>query len=98
MDDAAETKLLKCAAVFVPELGPLVPAIVRVLDTAGKLEAILQPAVLRLEAGEHALLELAAAAPEINDLLPEMSAAFAVLAKVRAIAAKYEAALEQAAS
>lgn len=93
MDTASEIRLLKCAAVFVPEIGPLVPAIIKALDTASKVETALGPAMARIEQGQPAILELGEAAPAINDLLPDITAAAATLAKVRAVAAKCEAAV-----
>ena len=78
----------------MPELDPLVPAIVKALDTVGKIETILQPAVTRIQEGQPAIFEIADAAPKINEIMPDVAAAIATLAKVREIAAKYEAAIE----
>jgi len=90
----ANLTLISLAPIFVPELRPLMSQIIKAIGTVNKLETVLAPALVRIEQGEVAVLELAEAAPALNELMPDVTAAVATFAKVRAIVAKYEAAID----
>ncbi len=82
---------LRKLAVVVPELKPLIPAIVSDLAAAEKAEVIFAPALARMENNEPAFLELAAALPNVEPLLPEVAATFRLVRELRALVAQYQA-------
>ena len=68
------TNLAKLS-IFVPELKPMIPAIMAAIATGQKVQTILKPALDRLEAGEIAVLEAIGATPALEEILPEIDAA-----------------------
>lgn len=77
-------------SVFVPELKPMIPAIMTAIATGQKVSVILKPALDRLEAGEVAVLEAVEATPALEAMLPEIDAAIKTGKQVAAIVNSYE--------
>ncbi len=89
--DQPEIKALNLVAVFVPEIKPLIPAIIEAFAVAEKAQTILAPALARVEAKQPAFLEFGEAMPELEPLMPEFSRAVALIGKLRAVLADYQA-------
>jgi len=81
---------LKKASVFVPELKPMIPAIIAAIATGQKVKSILKPALDRLEAGEVAVLEAVEATPALEAILPEIDAAIKTGQRIADLVTAYE--------
>ena len=82
--------ILEKLSVFVPELKPLIPAIVAAIATGQKVKTIIQPALDRLEVGEVAIIEAAEAAPALEAILPEIDVSIKTGQRVADLVNEYE--------
>lgn len=92
-----EATLPRVAAVFIPEVKPLIPDVAAILVAAEKVEAALAPALARIEANQPAFLEEAEAAGHLAELLPDIGKITRTLRRLGVIAQQYEARLLAAA-
>lgn len=83
------TDWLNKAAIFVPEIKPLIPAIVAAVTVAQKIDSVLAPAIARLEADEAAFLELGEATPQLEQMMPDIAAALKTYQQLKTIGAAY---------
>jgi len=81
-------------SVFIPELKPMSPAILAAVATGEKVQAILKPALDRLEAGEVAVLEAVEATPALEAILPQIDAAIKTGQQIATLITAYEAKLK----
>ena len=97
MDEADLLKFATAwAKVFVPEMVPLIPALVTDFDTLAKAKAAVQPAFTQIENDQPAFLEAVEEIPAIEQLLPELAKAARDFESAAAIWAKYKAKLAAA--
>jgi ABC-type Fe3+-hydroxamate transport system substrate-binding protein len=95
-DNQALKRTVLRAAVFVPEAKPLADDIVAADVALEKLETVLAPIMARAEKNEPVFIEIGESIGAINAMLPELAKAFGTLAKLRALAAQYQARIEAA--
>jgi hypothetical protein len=84
------SSVLTKLSVFIPELKPMIPAIISGFATAQKVRTIIQPALDRLEAGEVAVIEAAEAAPALEAILPEIDTAIKTGQRIADLMNSYE--------
>lgn len=84
---------LNKAAIFVPELKPLIPGLLAALRTAETLEPAFAPIMARLEEGKTVFIEATELVGTVNENLPEIAQAVATLKKLGALIAQYQARL-----